>query len=142
MEILCFSANVHQCNINSVQCSQRGNSRKIMPGGGGGPKVELNPKPKKIPILGQFGTQKYIHIKHGTLKVQCFFFSITDHIQENYSYIVRHSRYHTLHIHRLLIYVSCNFTDILRNKCNSHAFYRHFQSNYLSEKHKLPPKLP
>ena len=26
--------------------------------GGGGPKVELNPKPKKTPILGQFGALK------------------------------------------------------------------------------------
>ena len=25
----------------------------------GGTKVELNPKPKKIPVLGQFGTLKY-----------------------------------------------------------------------------------
>ena len=48
-------------------------------GGGGGPKVELNPKPKKIPILGQFGAiKKYIHIKHGTLKIYCFCFSNAD----------------------------------------------------------------
>ena len=34
-------------------------------GGVGGPKVELNPKPKRIPILGQFGALKiYIHIKN------------------------------------------------------------------------------
>ena len=40
---------------------------------GGGPKVELNPKPKKIPILGQFGTlKKYLLMKHGTVKIQCF----------------------------------------------------------------------
>ena len=37
--------------------------------GGGGPKVELNPKPKQMQILGQ----KYIHIKHGTLKNTMFF---------------------------------------------------------------------
>ena len=36
-------------------------------GGGGGPKFELNPKPKKIPILGQFGTLKntvFFLLKH------------------------------------------------------------------------------
>ena len=33
--------------------------------GEGGPKVELKPKPKKIPILGQYGTlEKYIHVWH------------------------------------------------------------------------------
>ena len=36
-------------------------SRKDMTGGGG-PKVELNPK--KIPILGQFGTLKYTNIQN------------------------------------------------------------------------------
>ena len=30
----------------------------------------------------------------------------------------------------LLIYVSFNFIDKLHNKCNSHAFYQSFQSNY------------
>ena len=28
----------------------------MLRGGGGGAKVELNPKPRKIKILGQFGT--------------------------------------------------------------------------------------
>ena len=32
-------------------------------GGGGGAKVELNSKPKKIQIIGQFGALKNIHIK-------------------------------------------------------------------------------
>ena len=115
----------------------------VMPGGRGeAPKVELNPKPNKIPILGQSGTQKIHTYKIWHLKSTVFFLFNHRHIQENYSYVVRHSRHHTLHIHRLLIYVSCNFTDILRNKCNSHAFYRHFQSNSFSEKHKLTPKLP
>ena len=69
-------------------------------GGGGGPKVELNPKPKKMAILGQFGTlKKYIHIKHGTLRNTVFFLLKHKHIQENYRYNVRPSRYHTLHIH-------------------------------------------
>ena len=60
-----------------------------------------NPKPKKMPILGQFGTLKeYIHIKHGTLKNTVSFLFKHKHIQANYSYIVpRPSRYHTLHIH-------------------------------------------
>ena len=40
----------------------------------GGPEVELNPKPKKVPILGQYGALKiYIYIKHGTLKNIAFF---------------------------------------------------------------------
>ena len=70
-------------------------------GGGGGPKVELKPKPKKIPILGHFGTLKnrYVPIKFGTLKNTVFFFFKHRHFQENYSYIVRHSRHQTLHIH-------------------------------------------
>ena len=34
----------------------------MMGGGGGVPKVELNPKPKKILILGQFGTLKNTYI--------------------------------------------------------------------------------
>ena len=75
-------------------------SRKIMTGGGGGSKVELNPKSKKTPILGHFGTLKnYIHIKHSTLKNTAFFLFNHRHILENYSYIVPHSRHHTLHIH-------------------------------------------
>ena len=38
-------------------------NKNMMRGGGeGGPKIELKPKPKKIPILGQFGTtSKTIH---------------------------------------------------------------------------------
>ena len=68
--------------------------------GGGGSKVELNPKSKKTPILGHFGTLKnYIHIKHSTLKNTAFFLFNHRHILENYSYIVPHSRHHTLHIH-------------------------------------------
>ena len=68
--------------------------------GGGGSKVELNPKPKKIPILDKLGTlKKYIHINYGTLKNVVFFLFKQRHIQENYSYIIRHSRHHTLHIH-------------------------------------------
>ena len=51
--------------------------------GGWGPKVELNPKPIKIPILGQFGTLKnYIYIKHGTLKNTLFFLFKHRHNQE------------------------------------------------------------
>ena len=45
--------------INAVNILQERYSQKNMMGGG--PKVELNPKPKKILILGQFGTlKKYI----------------------------------------------------------------------------------
>ena len=58
------------------------------------PKVELNPKPKKTSILGKFGILKntYLCIKHGTLETVVFFFFKHRHIQENYSYIVCHSR--------------------------------------------------
>ena len=45
-------------------------------------------------------------------------------------------KHHTLDIH-----ISFNFTDIVHNKCNSHAFYQRFQSKYFSKKYKLPPKL-
>ena len=77
-------------------CTQGRDSRKNMTGD---LKVELSPKPKKIPILGQYGALKiYIYIKHGTLKNIAFFLFKHRHIQENYSYIVRHSRIHTLHI--------------------------------------------
>ena len=81
-------------------------ARRKSPGSGvpekydGGGEVELNPKLKKIPILGQFGTlKKYIHIKHGTLKNIVFFLFKHRHIQENYSCVVRLSRHYTLHIH-------------------------------------------
>ena len=68
--------------------------------GEGCPKVELNPKPKKIAILGQFGIlKKCIHIKHGTLENTVFFLFKHRHIQENYSHIVPHSQHHPLHIH-------------------------------------------
>ena len=50
--------------MTGIYMPQRWYSRKNMTGGGG-PKVELNPKPKRIPILGQFGALKiYIHIKN------------------------------------------------------------------------------
>ena len=46
-----------------------GTPRKMTGEGGGGPKGELSPKPKQMQTLGQ----KYIHIKHGTLKNTLFF---------------------------------------------------------------------
>ena len=69
--------------------------------GGGGSKVELNPKPKNMPILDQFGTLKntYMYIKHGTLKNTVFFLFKHKHIQENFCYIVCPSWHHTFHIH-------------------------------------------
>ena len=42
----------------------------------------------------------------------------------------------------LLIYGAFNFTDILHQKCNSHAFYPRFQSNYFSKTHNMTTKLP
>ena len=42
--------------------------------GGGGPKVELNPKPKKILNFGNFSTPKKIHAEtFGTLKIYSAF---------------------------------------------------------------------
>ena len=74
-------------------------------------------------------------------KIQCFSFSIR-HIPDNYSrtvYIIRQLRHHTLHIHVVnLCFI--DFTDIRHNKCNNHAFYRHFQSTHFSEKHQLSPE--
>ena len=115
-----------------------------MGGEGEGPKVEPNPKPKIILILGQFGTLKeYIHMKHGTLKNTVFFLFKHRHIQENYLIAVLFILHDITHFtFMLLIYVSFIFTDIVHNKCNSHTFYWRFQSNYVSKKYKLYPKLP
>ena len=74
--------------------------------GGGHPKVELNAKFKKIPILGQSGTLKkyiHVHIKHGTLKntVVFLFNRITAIL-----FIIHGITHFTF---MLLIYVSFNF---------------------------------
>ena len=45
-----------------------------MTGGGGGPKVELNPKLKKILNFGDFGTLKNVYAEtFGTLKIYIVF---------------------------------------------------------------------
>ena len=105
----------------------------------GAPKVELNPK--LITILKNNDFRPYIHIKHGTLKIQCYSFSNTDTFKRiiAISFVIHGITHFTF---MLLISVSFNFTDILHNKCNSHTFCRRFQSNSFSEKHKLSPKLP
>ena len=84
-------------------------------------KVELNPKPKKITDFRPI----YIHMKHGTLKIQCFSFTNTYIFKRiiALSFVIHGI---TNFVFMLFIYVSFDLicrTDILHNKCNSHSFY-------------------
>ena len=81
-----------------------------MTGGGGGPKIKLNPKPKKIPILGQVSTLKNTYKIWYSKRRQCFSFSKTNIFKRIIALpFVIHGITHFTDI-SCLIYVLLNFT--------------------------------